>query len=85
MAHVVDLDTLGFEPRAFRMRSACDTTTPCAQLLARARQALIYILISNPGLSPVGVNFVAVPNATKRAVVVQPSLQQQRSDSIPDK
>ena len=26
------MDTLGFEPRAFRMRSGCDTTTPCAQL-----------------------------------------------------
>ena len=25
-----DMDTLGFEPRAFRMRSGCDTTTPCA-------------------------------------------------------
>ena len=24
------LDTLGFEPRAFRMRSGCDATTPCA-------------------------------------------------------
>ena len=24
------LDTLGFEARAFRMRSGCDTTTPCA-------------------------------------------------------
>ena len=24
------LDTLGFEPRAFRMRSGCDTTTPYA-------------------------------------------------------
>ena len=24
------MDTLGFEPRAFRMRSGCDTTTPCA-------------------------------------------------------
>ena len=24
--------TLGFEPRAFRMRSGCGTTTPCAQL-----------------------------------------------------
>ena len=24
------LDTLGFEPRAFHMRSGCDTTTPCA-------------------------------------------------------
>jgi hypothetical protein len=24
-------NTLGFEPRAFRMRSGCDTTTPCAQ------------------------------------------------------
>jgi hypothetical protein len=26
-----NMDTLGFEPRAFRMRSGCDTTTPCAQ------------------------------------------------------
>ena len=26
------VDTLGFEPRAFRMRSGCDTTTPCARL-----------------------------------------------------
>ena len=25
------LDTLGIEPRAFRMRSGCDTTTPCAR------------------------------------------------------
>ena len=25
-----DMDTLGFAPRAFRMRSGCDTTTPCA-------------------------------------------------------
>ena len=24
------MDTLGFEPRAFCMRSGCDTTTPCA-------------------------------------------------------
>ena len=24
------MDTLGIEPRAFRMRSGCDTTTPCA-------------------------------------------------------
>ena len=25
-----EMDTLGFEPRAFRMRSGCDNTTPCA-------------------------------------------------------
>ena len=25
-----EMDTLGIEPRAFRMRSGCDTTTPCA-------------------------------------------------------
>ena len=29
------LDTLGFEPRAFRMRSGCDATTPCALCPAR--------------------------------------------------
>ena len=30
---VVDakMDTLGIEPEAFRMRSGCDTTTPCAR------------------------------------------------------
>ena len=27
----VKMDTLGIEPRAFRMQSGCDTTTPCAQ------------------------------------------------------
>ena len=30
LAALWGLDTLGFEPRAFRMRSGCDTTTPCA-------------------------------------------------------
>ena len=29
---MLNMDTLGFEPRAFRMRSGCDTTTPCALL-----------------------------------------------------
>ena len=29
------MDTLGFEPRALRMRSGCDTTTPCAHLAAQ--------------------------------------------------
>ena len=33
------MDTLGFEPRAFRMRSGCDTTTPCAPERS-GRQAL---------------------------------------------
>ena len=27
------MDTLGIEPRASRMLSGCDTTTPCAQLV----------------------------------------------------
>ena len=27
---IVEMDTLGFEARAFRMRSGCDATTPCA-------------------------------------------------------
>ena len=26
-----EMDTLGIEPRAFRMQSGCDTTTPCAR------------------------------------------------------
>ena len=28
-----EMDTLGIEPRASRMLSGCDTTTPCAQLI----------------------------------------------------
>ena len=35
------MDTLGFEPRAFRMRSGCDTTTPCAQWSWRLKSSLI--------------------------------------------
>ena len=27
---IIEMDTLGFEPRAFRMQSGCDATTPCA-------------------------------------------------------
>ena len=32
------MDTLGFEPRAFRMRSGCDATTPCAHTYEAAKQ-----------------------------------------------
>ena len=28
----IQMDTLGIEPRASRMLSGCDTTTPCAQM-----------------------------------------------------
>ena len=31
LIYIYILDTLGFEPRAFRMQSGCDTTTPCAR------------------------------------------------------
>ena len=34
------MDTLGFESRAFRMRSGCDTTTPCA-LEEKMREAVL--------------------------------------------
>jgi hypothetical protein len=37
------MDTLGFEPRAFRMRSGCDTTTPCAPLSKVASSAILKI------------------------------------------
>ena len=33
-------DTVGFEPRAFRMRSGCDATTPCAPEQRRASDAI---------------------------------------------
>ena len=32
------MDTLGIEPRAFRMRTGCDTTTPCALGNVTSRQ-----------------------------------------------
>ena len=34
-ARVHNMDTLGIEPRASRMLSGCDTTTPCAPMLLR--------------------------------------------------
>ena len=37
-----NMDTLGFEPRAFRMRNRCDTTTPCAHLIASQEHTAIW-------------------------------------------
>ena len=34
------MDTLGIEPRASRMLSGCDTTTPCAQLTGASQEML---------------------------------------------
>ena len=34
------MDTLGIEPRASRMLSGCDTTTPCAHVLELMRQTV---------------------------------------------
>ena len=38
---LAQMDTLGFEPRAFRMRSGCDATTPCAPWEQRAQQSVM--------------------------------------------
>ena len=38
------MDTLGFEPRAFRMRSGWDTTTPCA-LEKKRRKTPVFALL----------------------------------------
>ena len=38
------VDTLGIEPRASRMLSGCDTTTPCAHLLALADVSCLRLL-----------------------------------------
>ena len=35
-----EMDTLGIEPRAFRMQSGCDTTTPCAQVQVQLQTRL---------------------------------------------
>ena len=45
------MDTLGFEPRAFRMRSGCDTTTPCALEKQRRNTTCIrspFLLVVRP-------------------------------------
>ena len=34
------VDTLGIEPRAFRMRSGCDATTPCAPYLQGRKHSI---------------------------------------------
>ena len=47
--HVWEMDTLGFEPRAFRMRSGCDTTTPCAQLICHGASPLGWQTPYRPG------------------------------------
>jgi hypothetical protein len=39
-ARVHNMDTLGIEPRASRMLSGCDTTTPCAPMLLREGRLL---------------------------------------------
>ena len=39
------MDTLGIEPRAFRMRSGCDTATPCARLKR-------WLVLADPVRSP---------------------------------
>ena len=36
-AETTTLDTLGIEPRAFRMQSGCDTATPCAHMHSASR------------------------------------------------
>ena len=36
------LDTLGIEPRAFRMQSGCDTATPCAHMHSDSRMPQQY-------------------------------------------
>ena len=47
------MDTLGFEPRAFRMRSGCDTTTPCAQYkTASTKLSGVFFAHVNPFSTP---------------------------------
>ena len=38
------MDTQGFEPRAFRMRSGCDTTTPCALASTAPKHVTLHIV-----------------------------------------
>ena len=48
------MDTLGFEPRAFRMRSGCDTTTPCARAKILVQTSILevcdfsFLIVSGP-------------------------------------
>ena len=49
------VDTLGIEPRASRMLSGCDTTTPCAHLLALADTDTMHLPTADHG------HFIAKP------------------------
>ena len=46
------LDTLGFEPRGFRMRSGCDTTTPCAPMCVPSQVNSIHNYLGNFRAAP---------------------------------
>eukprot|EP00971_Amphidinium_carterae_P233517 4634259-Amphidinium_carterae.1 len=37
------MDTLGFEPTISRLRSGCDTTTPCAQIVLISKVACLRV------------------------------------------
>ena len=50
------MDTLGFEPRAFRMRSGCDTTTPCARLATVTIQMRKCLKSGHLGIARGGAN-----------------------------
>ena len=45
------VDTLGIEPRAFRMRSGCDTTAPCAPCSIAQRGRILYNWSGKPAFA----------------------------------
>ena len=55
------MDTLGFEPRAFRMRSGCDTTTPCAQMLnAKSTDITILHIVHKASMRMASMSLAAI-------------------------
>ena len=61
---IAQLDTLGIEPRASRMLSGCDTTTPCAHGICCNRDILRITPISVGPAASVVLSLVVDRSAT---------------------
>ena len=81
------MDTLGFEPRAFRMRSGCDTTTPCAQMMnpesARIRvpSYIIWIMCRKQTCSKCGQSSWRASSKFSSAVFQVSGVKRMHSDN----
>ena len=77
------MDTLGFEPRAFRMRSGCDTTTPCARLAVFALRLLLSVHVHVRPYTPILDGASArIPARTQKHTCTQATSVHSKEESI---